>query len=1002
MNETHASAESPNGDAQPKRAAARRLFVMLAVAAVALGLTWALYFTRAPSADELLKRGRVALAKNDFRAADDFARQLLDANATFEPAILLAATAAERSGRLDDALAYYNHIPNGSPPASVRARIAAGEILLQQQKRLTPAEQQFRRAVEQDPDNLIAVDRLAFILSLETRNWEAQPWQLKMIRGGDVSTRRLYLLCLNDLVHADEQQALEFHHADPDDIGARLAMAEAAMADRDFEQAERLLRAIVHDDPRLLEAQVKLGRVLSLTGDEESWLRWHAALPEQLEEHPGLWVLRAQFANENGEREVAARCYWEAVERDPCHHQAVYGLGQTLVSLQRRDDAKPFLDRARQLQLYSNAVYDARSDGPSPLPHKAKVAAKLAAATGLKWEALAWTFLAEHGSQFDFEQQSEAWNNSIPRDMPVSRMQPELQISPHIDLSNYPLPRWPNSEDIATHETQREPISGDLASVMFKDVAKDAGVDFQYHNAADQSISGLGRVYEFTGGGAAVLDFDRDGWPDVYLTQGSRQPPQQKRSEDIDRLFRNLRGEAFIDATNASDLHEDAYSQGVSVGDVDSDGFPDVYVANLGENRLYRNNGDGTFHDVSVATGDRTPHWTTSCLVADINGDTWPDLYAVNYLADEELLTRVCRDRTGVQTSCLPVNFSAAPDQLLLNTGDGGFQNVTSTCGIAVPNGKGLGIVAADLQQSGRLSLFIANDGVPNFYFHNDTADPGDQPRFTEQALASGLALNQDGRLEACMGVAAGDADGDGHLDLFVTNFTEESNTFYRQYSGGLFVDETHAAGLAESSFAMLGFGTQFLDADLDGNLDLILTNGNVDDYRATGLMYHMPPQFFRNVGAARFVEVPAETLGPFFQRNYLGRGFARLDWNRDGRDDVVISHIEAPAALLQNSTRNAGNFLSVQLCGVESNRDAIGTIASLQAGGRTLVSQLTAGSGYQASNEMRLVFGLGAAMMSEELQIRWPSGLVQELGEIPANTEILVIEGRHADALGR
>jgi len=371
-----------------------------------------------------------------------------------------------------------------------------------------------------------------------------------------------------------------------------------------------------------------------------------------------------------------------------------------------------------------------------------------------------------------------------------------------------------------------------------------------------------------------------------------------------------------------------------------------------------------------------------------------PDLYAVNYLSGREVFTRVCRDNTGLQSPCLPVNFTAAPDQLLLNTGDGSFKNVTSAAGVAVSNGKGLGVVAADFQQSGQLNLFISNDGVPNFFFQNETEARGHPPRFTEQALPMGLALNRDGRHEACMGVAAGDADGDGLLDLFVTNFTEESNTLYKQLATGLFLDNTQSAGLVESSFQLLGFGTQFIDADLDGDLDLILTNGHVDDYRAAGLMYHMHPQFFQNTGEGRYVEVPSESLGPYFQQRYLGRGLAHLDWNRDGKEDIAVSHLDAPVALLTNSSPETGHYLSVRICGVTSDRDAVGATVSLNAGGRSLVRQLTAGSGYQASNEKRLVFGLGEATVAEQLKIRWPSGLIQEVGDVPADQEILMIEG--------
>ena len=989
---TSSSTESPSGNRPAGQPSGRRVVAVFIVSAIVLVLAAFVYWARTPSTDELLRAGRQALARNDFRSAADFARQILDIDTSSKPAMFLAAESARRAGRFEEALAQYEKIPDDATAEAVRARVTAGEILLQQQKRLTPAERQFRRALAQDPDNVLAIDRLAFLLSLEARNWEAQPYQLALIRRGAVSPRRLYLLCLNDLVHADAQQVRTYYQADPHDVGALLALAERALAERNYERTERLLREALRGTPRLIEAQLKLGRVLLSTGRKQAFLHWHATLPERAEDYADVWVLRGRFAADNGEDGVAARCYGEAVRRDPCRQQAVYGFGQALAALHRRVEAEPYLRRARQLLQYSNAVYDARSDRPRLVPKKAYTAAKRAAVVGLRWEALAWKFLAEHGYRVLSAETVANWKSMIPPDMPSSRIQPEFRIVSGIDLSTFPLPRW---SDAGTIASSRSTLKVSQTSVTFEDQAVNSGIVFRYRNAANPGIVGLGRVYQFTGGGVAAIDFDRDGWPDLYFTQGSGQRPQQEQSGVLDRLFQNRMGQGFVDVTVASGIRENRFSQGVSAGDFNADGFPDLYVANLGANRLYQNNGDGTFTDVSTKMGDHTRYWTTSCLLADVNGDSWPDLYAVNYLSGREIFTRVCRDETGPQKPCLPVNFSAAPDQLLLNTGDGRFRNATSTSGVAVANGKGLGIVAADFQHSGRLSLFIANDGVPNFFFVNTTKVRGHPPRFSEQALELGLALNRDGRPEACMGIAAGDADGDGRLDLFVTNFTEESNTLYRQDADGTFVDDTRAAGLADSSFRLLGFGTQFLDADLDGNLDIVLTNGNIDDYRGTSLMYHMPPQFFQNVGEGHFVEIAAESLGSFFQQRYLGRGLARLDWNRDGREDVAISHLEAPAALLTNSTRKTGHFLSVRLCGVKSNRDAVGTIVSLKAGGRSLVRQLTAGSGYQASNEKRLVFGLGTAVVVDQLHIRWPRGLVQKWRDVPADREIMLVEGR-------
>ncbi|MCH8829834.1 MAG: CRTAC1 family protein, partial [Planctomycetes bacterium] len=558
-----------------------------------------------------------------------------------------------------------------------------------------------------------------------------------------------------------------------------------------------------------------------------------------------------------------------------------------------------------------------------------------------------------------------------------------------IDLRDFPLP-GPLSGLAAGNSKPADPSSA--VSIAFRDDAANVGLSFQYFNSGSRPGNGQ-KMYEFNGGGCAVLDYDGDGLPDLYLTQGCRWPVMPDQREHLDRLFRNLGNGKFRDVTAEAGLQENRFSLGVAVGDFDNDGFDDLYVSNIGRNRLYRNRGDGTFHDVTERAGVGDPRWSTSCLMADLNGDGLPDLYSTNYLQGHDVFTRVCRHKDGNPRMCMPFNFDASPDQLFLNQGNGRFENVTEKCGIAAPNGEGLGVVAADWTGDGKLSVFVANDVVANFFFVNHTKDAGGPPRFFEQAVVAGLAYNRDGRAEGCMGIAAGDIDGNGTVDLFVTNFYRESNTLYRLTAPLAFEDLTREAGLALSGTPMLGFGAQFLDADLDGRADLILTNGHVDDYRNYARPYRMPAQFHRNLGGGRFQELSAKKLGPFFAKKHLGRGLALIDWNRDGREDVVISHLDAPVALLTNITTETGHFLAVRLRGVRCSRDAIGTAVTVETVSGRQVRQLTAGGGYQASNERRLVFGLGKDDRVRKLTIRWPSGTVQQYDDLTADRELTFVE---------
>nr|MDQ3331282.1 CRTAC1 family protein [Planctomycetota bacterium] len=298
----------------------------------------------------------------------------------------------------------------------------------------------------------------------------------------------------------------------------------------------------------------------------------------------------------------------------------------------------------------------------------------------------------------------------------------------------------------------------------------------------------------------------------------------------------------------------------------------------------------------------------------------------------------------------------------------------------------------------GKIDLFVANDSTSNFYFVNQSDGRGGPLSFEEQAQALGVAVDRDGKPQACMGIACDDADGDGLLDLFVTNFYGESNTLYVQQPDELFVDNTRPAGLREPSLFMLGFGTQFLDAELDGLPDLVLTNGHVDDFRPEGIPYRMRPQYFRNAGKGRFEEVRSPSLGPYFSTELLGRGLTKLDWNRDGLEDFVVSHLlDDPVALVTNESPEVGRHLAVHLRGVRRARDAIGATVVVTAGDRTWTRQLTAGDGYMASNERRLVFGLGESETVDSLEIRWPGGGVQRFKGLAAGTELLFIEGRAA-----
>ncbi len=531
-----------------------------------------------------------------------------------------------------------------------------------------------------------------------------------------------------------------------------------------------------------------------------------------------------------------------------------------------------------------------------------------------------------------------------------------------------------------------------LHRVRFTDRTDEVGLIFHYDNGVLPDKPGL-MIYQGIGSGVAVIDVDGDGFPDLCFPQAYPASPADKApATAADRMFRNVRGRA-ADVTSVAMPLEAGYGCGAAAGDIDGDGFADLYVTNAGRNRLLRNNGDGTFQNITATAMPPFHDWTVSALIADLNGDGFPDVYDVNYCDGEAAYTRRCRRDSGdTPRTCVPTEFAAGDDRLFINSGDGQFREVSEAAGIPRPGGRGLGIIAANLDDVPGLDVYVANDMSANFLFLNRTVSAELPPIFEERGVVSGTAYDFDGQAQASMGIAADDADGDGLLDLFVTHFHNESNTFYHQRPGHFFMDETIAYGLRGPSMQTLGFGTQFLDAELDGQPDLFVVNGHVDDFSETGIPFRMMPQFFNNQGG-RFVDLRASELGAFFEVKQLGRGLARLDWNQDGLDDVVVSRLIDPAALVVNETARTGHAALILLTG-RTDRDAIGTQVTISAGGVTRVRQLVGGGGFASENERLITCGLGEANEIDEIRVRWPGGQEATYNDLPVDRKVHFVEG--------
>ena len=970
-------------------ARARRI-VILAIVVLSGGLLASLFVLR-PTPEEqaevIFRRSSVLAAQGEMAEAEKLARQAAELNTRLNAAHRFVAECAVSRNDYEQALEDLSNIVDTPSDDWILGRQLAANILHNYVYRFHHAERAYREILEIRPDDLFANNGLARLLGLCGRRSEAIPHVLRLIRAGE-RTDLLILLSRESGAINDPSMLEAARKADPTDPNPLLGQASAAASAQNPELALQLLKeaSLLSGLPDDFEG--RLGRQLldnRQFSEAITWSRHIAAETNSVES----WLVLAELAELKNDRRGAIRCYWEAVKINPESLKAVNQLAHHLTAERQEKLAAPFTLRVKQLNEFRDRQQIAIMSDQQPAMRDMINMIAAYESVGRIWEAIAWsqlTLQVEPGNA-DLLVLLKSLQEKIPG-LPLELTSPEYNPARQIDLSHYPLP---------TFETQTSPESSGSTSrnISFAKQGAEVGFEFDYFDGSDVTTR---RMFEFSGGGIAVFDYDNDQIPDLFCTQGRTWgKPDSETDLYHDTLFRNQEGRSFseINETNSM-LHDSGFGQGVSAGDINNDGFADLYVANTGKNVLWLNNGDGTFTDSSRSLIDRPSQWTTSCLIADVNGDSFPDLYDVNYLSGDDIFDRLCVEEHGDTVMCAPYDFEPAMDRLWLGDGEGGFAEKGETYLNPPPNGKGLGIAAVTIRNN-RLSLFVANDTTANFFY---VADSDDATNLTEIASTSGLAFNGDGKAEACMGIAVGDCTQDGRLDFLVTNFLYESNTLYIPVDDHLFEDRTRELGLHEASLPVLGFGTQFLDANFDGRLELFVTNGFTQDLTKYETPYHMKPQVFEWTGQ-RFQELPAKELGDWSDSTYVGRAVARLDWNLDAKPDLAVGLLDEPYFLLTNTSQPGDNqFLSIQLVATETARDAIGTTVVATIGSSQLMHQLTAGDGYQCSNERRIHIGCGTAEKIDQLSVTWPSGAKQVFENVPTSLSVTLIEGRETPVI--
>jgi hypothetical protein len=522
----------------------------------------------------------------------------------------------------------------------------------------------------------------------------------------------------------------------------------------------------------------------------------------------------------------------------------------------------------------------------------------------------------------------------------------------------------------------------------FVDVTSRAGLQFQHNSGA----YGGKLLPETMGSGCAFLDYDRDGWQDILLINGMDWPSHKRRRTTL-KLYRNNRNGTFTDVTRAAGLDVEMYGLGVAVGDYNNDGFPDLYITCVGQNRLFRNTGKGTFVEVTKASGLAGKlGFSTSAIWFDYDRDGFLDLFVCNYVkwsADHDVF---CSLDGKNKSYCTPEAYRGETCWLFHNRGDGTFEDVTARSGVFDTSSKSLGVAMLDYDQDGWPDLLVANDTQPNKLYRNQR-----NGTFKDVAMEAGIAFSSDGKARAGMGVDVADFDNSGNPGVAITNFDNEMIGLYRIIGKGNFEDVAIQSGVGRASKNSLGFGCAFLDLDLSGSTDLIAVNGHIDDTVRNvrfGVGYAQPPQIFLNDGRAHFRE-SASTVGGDFNVPKVGRGLAYGDFDRDGDLDVLMTTNNGRAYLFRNDVTSGNRSIRFHLAGTKSNRDGIGAVVRVTAGGVKQTRMVKSGSSYLSQSEMPLTFGLGRRDQVDEVTVQWPSGKSESFKNLSAGKSYQLVEDK-------
>ncbi|MFG0286572.1 MAG: FG-GAP-like repeat-containing protein [Rhodopirellula sp. JB044] len=943
------------------------------------------------SGPALVQRRAVAIAtaerlvgESNFAGASESLQNWLLIEPDDVEVLFRLASVRAADGSFETAIELLDSIPRDHPEAGLPALGQSADWCFRLQ-RYDEAEHRYREIIKRMPDAVPPRRQLAYLLNRQGRRQEAAEQIVPLCRCGDVHQDELHaLVILTDAMYDDPSQRdkLEPGTLPYWPIG-RLGKARRQFALQQYDDVIETLHDAVRAGEAMPAAIALYGRAVAETQDDKRFQWWLGRTDAATQEFADYWAAIGAHESRHRRYPEAVRALAEAVSRDSTDFISIGRLRQPLIALGYEKIAERWNSRWSALQdalKYNNQI--AQSDEPN-VDAMAGLADTLVR-LDRRLEAVLWKIL-EAGYR-DAPAEEVAKLNAERRRLVVARRE-RPRTEDHLcglHLDDFPLPSLSSNAigDIAIRKRMRS--DEDFVGARFVNVAERAGLDHSYQ-VAESSVRQRYSIHQTLGGGVAVIDFDLDGMADLAFAQGTADPPRAA-GEQSNQFFRNV-GQALVDVTGASGTRETQYSLGMTSGDWNQDGFPDLVVSNIGVDSLFINNGDGSFERCPLADDVNLARVPSSIAMADLSGDGLPDLFQCVYVDDPEISRKPPLDASGrVVAAVSPGEYHVGVDTLVINDGEGDFCSEPFRREDR-EQGYALGVVVADLDGVAGNEVFVGNDLTPNQLWTRDSTGQV----WSDLATLKGCAFDGSGVATGSMGIAIGDFDSNGSTDIHISNYENQNSSLFLS-DRDAYQDRSVAFGLAGPTRSMVGFGCQAIDYDNDSDLDLVVANGHLDDSTEIRVPFLQPTQLLANSGTG-FLPVEMSHDAEYWQASYLGRGLARLDFDRDGRNDFVVTHTGQPSALLVNETPTRNHWLQVQLVGTESERDAIGARVTVKSGDREAVQCVASGDGYLSRNENVVSFGLGEASEPVQLQIRWPGGRQQVHHGVSVDQRVLAVE---------